>query len=159
MKKLTYANSFLLALMFAAASKWLDGWMGFVSLVIGLIFLFIGMEKLSTKRNGKAIREALSTLDEVYGGLRFIGKEAEVISTIRLDDRRSPGPLAMEQLCRTHKGQWFTITFEIKNGTGIAYGLRITETMSENEAKKWLLMFDQDVYKSMFGAIPEIEVA
>lgn len=157
MNKLTYKASFLLALMFAAVSNWLHGGMGFAALAIGLIFLLMGLSKLSANRTAKAIREALSQLDEVYEGLRFVGKEADLIGTFSLYAGQSR--VEVEQLCRTRKGKWFTIRFENKTGTGIVYALRIEQTLSEEEAKKWLMTFDKSAYKSNFGALPEIEIA
>lgn len=136
-----------------------------VGLVIATVFFFVGwgtagtmfllvsgykfMEKSLMLRNGRAIENALPQLDVICGGMHYLGSESEVVATHRLDDRRSPGPLLLEQLCRSNRGIWFKFRFVVEHGTGGASGFEV-RPCSEVDAAMWLER-EPEQYRRFFG--------
>jgi hypothetical protein len=136
-----------------------------VGLVIAMVFFIIGwvtpgtallllsgywfLEQSLTLRNGRAIDKALSQLDVIYGGMRYLGAESEAITTRRLDNRYRPGPLYLEQLCRSKSGAWYKFRFIVVHGTGVPVDFEV-QPCSEAEAALWLER-EPEQYRRFFG--------
>jgi len=105
---------------------------------------------MNSIKNHLAIEGALPTLDVIYGGVRYLGSESEVVTTRRVDDPREPGPLRFEQLCRTKSGAWFCLYFETINGSGFARGPNV-KPLRDHDAAIWLEQADHEQYRRFFG--------
>lgn len=140
--------------------------MSHAALVVGLACLFVGgmlaplsvislpaawwlFKDLEYRRNIKAIESALPLLDGIYGGRHYVGKNAEVVKSKRIDNPRVAGPLTIEQLCKTKSGQWFRFRFSTRTMSGVPYDFDVAPC-EEVEAKCWLEKWP-DVYRKIFG--------
>ena len=103
------------------------------------------------RRRGK-IDGALSLLDGIYQGTRFVGANSQALATKRFDTNE-PGRFRVEQLCKTAAGQWFHFSFTVRDGSRSAFDFEVVP-FSLAEARNWL-SYDLDAYKRHFGE-PEI---
>ncbi|TCJ15190.1 hypothetical protein EZJ19_07730 [Parasulfuritortus cantonensis] len=156
-KALKWLAAWLAAFAALPVSVALIDYLGGFGVAVGFLITAFAIIRLydlrSSARNLQAINAALPMLDCVVGGRRFVGTESVAIATRRVDKLDRPGPLILEQLCRTRVGQWFKLSFQTDNGTGYPFGLAV-QPISENEAKNWLEQ-DPDIYRRFFGE-PEI---
>lgn len=140
------------------------------ALFFGLVFYLYGEEfsflsiialpaaiwlvhQLEKDRNLMAIESALPLLNGIYAGRLYVGKNAEVVESRRLDDPRVAGPIIIEQLCKTKSGQWFRFRFSTKSFSGIPFNFDVAPC-DEMDARLWLEKYP-DVYRKIFGN-PEI---
>lgn len=108
---------------------------------------------LASDRNLRAIEGALNDLDVISGGLRIIGRDAEIVDWRRADLPTERGPIEVEQLCRTKKGQWFEHRFVLRGPHRIS-GNRVC-LLTDIQARGWL-SYNVNAYEREFG---KVEVA
>lgn len=103
-------------------------------------------------RSSRAIDKALPQLDLIYGGMRYVGKESEVVATRTLTESKSE-IVHLEQLCRTKSGTWFKFRFSLALGDTRTREHEVLPC-SEDEAKVWLER-EPEQYRRFFGE-PEL---
>jgi hypothetical protein len=120
-------------------------------IVSGVVALFLGagwlLRDLSGRQNWAAIQRALREYDEIIAGARWIGSNAEVLASDRVDAARVPGPVRFELLCRTSKGAWFVFHVAVSHGRVVERGL----TPCDERQAKIRLQNHRDVYIRCFG--------
>lgn len=124
----------------------------FILVVLATSLLLLGQfhHELHRAKNIKAIESALPMLDGIFSGRRYIGKESEVVDTIKYENQYSSKyPISIEQLCKTKAGNWFKFKFSTKSGTGIPYDFSVIP-LNELDARYWLEK-NQALYHRFFG--------
>lgn len=132
-----------------AITCWLIGHNASIVSVISVPALWWLLSEHFLEQKQKGISSALATLDVIYAGIRYVGRHAVVIESKMSGNPRSNGRLAIEQLCKTYKGNWFTFTFTMMGATGIPRNCAITPC-DERGAKRWLEKFPA-TYRREFG--------
>lgn len=115
--------------------------------VVGGWFIFCYSRKLEGERNWKAIQGALDDYEELISGYRWIGKEAEILASDRVDERNKPGPVEFEHICRTKNGTWFVFYVAVTRGRVVGRSLR---PCNERQARA-RLENHPEVYVRVFG--------
>ncbi|MBA9859161.1 hypothetical protein DEE69_24950 [Ralstonia insidiosa] len=142
--------SLALAVLSVILALWvgLPSWLVTLGVLAALFSLTACLRGMASDRNLRAIEGALNDLDVITGGLRIIGRDAEVVDWRRADLPTEPGPIEVAQLCRTKKGQWFEHRFELRR-SGRIYGNRVT-LLSNSDARGWL-SYNVKAYERVFG--------
>ena len=111
MKKSTAIGLFSLGTLSVIVGMWLrlSGWMVILGAGAALFSLSDFLRGLASDRYRRAIEGALDDLDVISGGLRIIGRDAEIVDWRRADLPTEPGPMEIEQLCRQRRGNGSSI--------------------------------------------------
>jgi len=149
MRKLTNNKTFLLAVAIAGIAYAFIGHGVYASwsIVLAVLALYRWSRLIEGERNWKAIYGALTDYEEIIGGQLWIGRDAEILASDRLDDQRKSGPVCFEHICRTKNGAWFLFEVSVMHGRVIE---RRLEPCDEAKAKGRLRRH-QDVYVRCFG--------
>lgn len=126
-----------------------------ILIIGGLIALNLYTSRWAQRRNINIVNSAISLLDGIYGGCRYIGKEAEVVTTLRVETDRYGCYLTYAvQLCRTKSGHWFEFSFGTSHGGEIVFTRQTVKPLTEREARE-RLESDPPKYFQIFGK-PEV---
>lgn len=109
--------------------------------VAGTLSLLLGsgklLRELSARQNVAAIERALREHDEILDGVRWIGKDAEVVTWDRIHTADDRGRVRIHQICRTPKGAWFGFEVVISSGRVFERTLRpYTESQAQFELQR-----------------------
>lgn len=115
--------------------------------VIALIALYRLLRCIEGERNWTAIQGALADYEAIIGGALWVGKDAEVLASDRVDDPTKPGPICCEQICRTKNGAWFIFYVTVTHSRVIARDLRPCDEATARRR----LQRHKEVYVRCFG--------
>jgi hypothetical protein len=145
-----FSNTMFLAVVVVIGFAWAlaglsaySAWAG-IPAVLALTRL---LRRIGGERNWTAIQGALSEYEEIIGGRRWVGKDAEVLASDRLDDPTEEGPVRFEHICRTTNGAWFLFDVAATHGRIVGCNLRpCDEATAQSRLRR-----HQEAYVRCFG--------
>lgn len=149
MMKLTRNKALLTVIAiigFAFAFAGLPGY-SIVAGVLASLALFRIFRCLEGERNWSAIQGALNDYAEIIDGQLWVGKDAEVLASDRVDDPKERGLVCFEHICRTKKGAWFMFHAAVTHGRLIDRSIR----PCDEATAKYRLQRHKEVYVRCFG--------
>lgn len=145
-------GSLLGGLAIPALTGWAFTWWVLVMAMVFVIAIARLVNASLLESRQRKVDAALSLLDGIYKGKRFVGSTSVAIATKR-SRTPDPGLYQFEQLCKTATGQWFVFSFTVHDGPRSARDFEVTPS-NDDEARYWLSQ-DLQAYKRHFGE-PEV---
>ena len=127
--------------------------------IASMVLVVLSIRRANMEANVRAVKQALQPLDQLFLGKRYIGLQSQAVHTTQLEAVSAPGYWGFRQLCRTARGAWFLIEFETKHGSGKAVNTRIVDVVEDAVAREYLLRASESAYQSVFGTLPDCQVA